>query len=131
MKNALGCIEVVRYIRPNTHDIRWNSENKYLKNDNLHGITILFYLDHKRNVVLAKFSVCNGDNFDRETGKMLAENSRSIASFDMSEVKEHNGLINALTNHLSTLVYGDAALIMDYDDYRILYLKAQRKLVGR
>lgn len=98
-------VEVIRYIRP-----------EEVEDQNLYGITILYSIDYINEVVKAKWSVCRGDNFDKNVGKSNAEKSRTFTYFDLDEIKEHKGLTNALVVHLkSQLGWGS---IFDHYEFK-------------
>ena len=130
-------VRVIRYIRPNNFNIDY-LDIDFIEHSNLHGITILFDIDHEEQKVTASFSICNGDNFDRKIGKRLAEQRRAVISFPLEDVHTSGGLIFALTKKLSTcfllprqnvpyLNYG----FDFYNEYLDLYLRAHRKLSGK
>lgn len=61
-------IEVVRYYRP-------LNDNGNI--DSSRGITAIFTIDYVNNVFKATWSMCNGDNFDKQLGKALANENAS------------------------------------------------------
>ena len=66
-----GIVEVTRYIRPK--DVFTLS--KYLENDNLYGITIMYKIYYSTNIVEARWSQTKGDNFSKKIGKLIAKSS--------------------------------------------------------
>lgn len=86
-------VEVVRYIRP---DNKVWVLDKYEENSNLYGVTVVFDVDYDSQTVVAKWSVCNGDNFEKTLGKQIAKSSKLAFTFPMSTVKEKEGIVAAL-----------------------------------
>lgn len=113
-------VEVVRYIRPGKpyparkHSVR----NK----DNLYGITILFLIDYEDGTVEARFSVCSGDNFDRQLGKGFARGKSSI-TFPLPG--KNTSLTDALIAHISGCEDVDGYF---YEEVEQMFLESLRKL---
>lgn len=103
-------VEVIRYIRPHEH-YRTCEEygHKYRMNTNLYGITVAFLLDYEENIVLATWSVCNGENFSRKAGIEAINNREKqfAVAFPLEDVDNDKGLVNALSFRLVEYVYGD------------------------
>lgn len=59
-----GTIVVYRYIRPYSWDTEVDSQR---------GITLAFLLDYNTRTIEVGFSVCDGDNFKKETGREIAQ----------------------------------------------------------
>lgn len=113
-------VEVVRYIRPGKpyparkHSVR----NK----DNLYGITILFLIDYEDGTVEARFSVCSGDNFDRQLGKGFARGKSSI-TFPLPG--KNTSLTDALIAHISGCEDVDGYF---YEEVEQMFLESLREL---
>lgn len=119
-------VNVVRYVRPP------NSE-KYEEwetfRQNLYGITILYSLDYKKQVVKAKWSVCKGDNFDKDIGKAKAESSKKSFEFPLGDVDIHFGLTMALVNNLVAHAgCGQTFVLEGYETLHNLFSEASRSL---
>jgi len=87
--NKANKIQVVRYLR-DTSTI----------NDNLHAITFVFDLDYGTRTVTAKWAICNGDNFNKKSGINIASERKDSFSFPMEDVKDSQGLVNALWDNI-------------------------------
>lgn len=81
-------IEVIRYLRPGH------------SHGNNYGVTAIFNINYDKETVEARFSVCNGDNFDKKKGVQIARNSKVVINFPLSEADEFHGLMNALLWHV-------------------------------
>ena len=94
-------VQVIRYVRP-TFENTWDdfSGEDYYRFSNLYGITAVFDIDYELGIVLARWSVCNGDNFSKEVGVNLAKNSSNREIITLSDVELHGGLVYALAQHL-------------------------------
>ena len=76
-------LRVVRFVRPDART----------RNNNLYGITFVFHLDYKTRLVHVQWSVCNGDNFNKQIGVQEALKRRSF-SFPLDDVR-NTGLVRA------------------------------------
>lgn len=94
-------VEVVRYIRP-IEMLGWRPRNKYEENSNLYGVTVVFELDYENKTVLAKWAICNGDNFEKRLGVKLARESKVSYKFPLNSVSYNDGLVPALMWGLCT-----------------------------
>lgn len=81
-------LRVVRFVRPDART----------RNNNLYGITFVFHLDYKTRLVHVQWSVCNGDNFNKQIGVQEALKRRSF-SFPLDDVR-NTGLVRALLFNL-------------------------------
>lgn len=61
-------LQVIRFIRPKD------------KNDNMRGVTLAFLLDYNNRNITVGISVCNGDNFCKDTGVSLATDGTNYVS---------------------------------------------------
>jgi hypothetical protein len=61
-------LQVIRFVRPKD------------KHDNMRGVTLVFLLDYKNRNITVGISVCNGDNFCKETGVSLATDGTNYIS---------------------------------------------------
>ena len=64
-------VDLFRYVRP---------LNKNFEIDNMKGITFRIQLDYKFKTIKFAYSVCNGDNFEKQTGR-----ERAQFAFDLDE----------------------------------------------
>lgn len=68
-------IEVIRFIRP---------DHGYYIDANMYGVTLAFTLDYELRKVHVGISICNGDNFEKDTGVALARTYRhNVTNLDM------------------------------------------------
>ena len=76
-------IEVIRFIRP---------DHGYYIDANMYGVTLAFTLDYELRKVHVGISICNGDNFEKDTGVALASTYRhNVTNLDMP--KSFNGCL--------------------------------------
>lgn len=115
-------ISVVRYERPFEFEV-----GKYGENSNLYGITILYEINYNTQLVKAKWSVCNGDNFSKKIGKSLAEKSDVSWNFNLDLVTKYGSLKLALFEVLVDLLE-DEYNPCDFEDALSLFLRSTRKL---
>ena len=57
-------VDLFRYVRP---------LNPYMEIDNLKGITFRIQLDYQYRTIKFAYSVCNGDNFNKQNGRTRAQ----------------------------------------------------------
>lgn len=101
---APNMIHVLRYIRPTVDDGL---------PDNMYGITISYIMDYDNRKVYAQWAICNGEQFSRKVGTVVALLSRYVR-FDMELVDRAKGLNNALKAVLISVLLGsDDELIGD------------------
>ena len=79
-------VEVIRYYRPRgpvTID-RMNRGIYHGDIDSQRGVTVLFTIDYQRMEFIARWSICNGDNFSKEAGVTFAQRCKTpiFNSFD-------------------------------------------------
>lgn len=86
--NKPNIVRVVRYVRPKSN----------MRYSNLFGITFVFTIDYDKGEVLSQWSVCNGDNFDKEKGVDVARGKKCFP-FSFSKVGKA-GLVSALISEL-------------------------------
>lgn len=131
-------VQVVRYIRPRTHarlasnlsvtNKRNFDELVKVENDNMHGITLVFNMDYEDRSVVARWSICNGDNFNKEVGVDRALHNPHEIEFSLNEVEKAGSLTAALLFALRDLypssfknTYGS------YSDHLNIFLRASRE----
>lgn len=97
-------ISVIRYVRPqvdgptpNLYDFMTGLYS------NLYGVTVVFDIDYDTRKVKASWSVCNGDNFEKARGVLLALQHAQNFEFDLEMVTNNSGLVNALLYALGNL----------------------------
>lgn len=96
-------VDLFRYVRP---------LNKNFEIDNMKGITFRIQLDYKFKTIKFAYSVCNGDNFEKQTGR-----ERAQFAFDLDEstvtipmkngTVSPNGVLRDIWEYVKTDMRGD------------------------
>ena len=124
-------LKVIRFLRPDpVLDDPINSYCKvdYAHHDNLYGISVVYDIDYNERVVQAKWSICNGDNFNKDLGRRLAEKSQVFVEFNLDEMIEdelslNEMLICVLLEKVDEMFWPEC-----FEDTLNLFLKVTRKL---
>lgn len=70
--------------------------------DNMSGVTLLINLDYVNRIISFKYSICNGDNFDKKVGIAIA-NSKKLHSIKMPETGiPESGTVDFIMDSLFT-----------------------------
>ena len=113
-------IRVIRYVRPTPYNcLMYHMVNR----SNLYGITMVFDIDYDTRKVVARWSVCTNDNFEKKIGVERALLCKKMVTFNLDEVV--GGLVNTLF-HKITGYYNSHISEEFYEDIRDDFVKALR-----
>ena len=104
-------VTVYRYVRaPSTHQ------------SNLYGVTIRFDVNYVTGHIQAKLAFCNGDNFSKAIGRVMADKSECVFDYNMPTDPEGKfyvsscGLVEMLLSVLISAEILDIGGTFAYDD---------------
>lgn len=114
-------IRVYRYIRPSEYD---------LVRQNLYGITLRFDINYDSGITKASWSICNGDNFCKDVGRVYAADNEDGSNVMFMWTSEINRLKGAIPAFVNTLELDTEKKLRRHVTGDVQYFDLQRRLMN-